>query len=68
MERLKLTCGRYLPAGKGSTEERLAALEDYVGRLAAELEFRLGEAGKALETITEAMAAASAAEGGDTYE
>lgn len=68
MERLKLTCGRYLPAGKGGTEERLAALEDYVGRLAAELEFRLGEAGKALETITEAMAAVTAEEGENTYE
>lgn len=68
MERLKLTCGRYLPAGKGSTEERLAALEEYVGRLAAELEFRLGEAGKALEAITDTMAAVTAAGGGDTHE
>ena len=51
MERLKLTCGRYLPRLGENAEARLAALEDYVGKLTAELEFRLGEAGLALERL-----------------
>lgn len=55
MERLKLTCGRYLPAAMGSSEERLAALEEYVVRLAAELEFRLGEAGMTMQNLANAL-------------
>ena len=58
MERLKLTCGRFLPGTAGGSEERLAALEEYVSRLAAELEFRLGEAGATLEALTRVEASA----------
>ncbi len=62
MERLKLTCGRYLPAAMGSSEERLAALEEYVVRLAAELEFRLGEAGVMMQTLADALQTETAME------
>lgn len=62
MERLKLTCGRYLPAAMGSSEERLAALEEYVVRLAAELEFRLGEAGVMMQTLADALQTETATE------
>lgn len=69
MERLKLTCGRYLPAASGGSEERLAALEEYVSRLAAELEFRLGEAGVTLQALSEALQSEAAETGEEvTYE
>ena len=62
MERLKLTCGRYLPGATGGSEERLAALEEYVVRLAAELEFRLGEAGVMMQTLADALQTETAME------
>lgn len=61
MEKLKLTCGRYLPSSTGTAEVRLAILEEYVSRLSAELEFRLDEAGRTLETLASGNGTAEAA-------
>jgi hypothetical protein len=48
----------------------LAALEEYVSRLAAELEFRLGEAGVTLQALSEALQSEAAETGEEeiTYE
>ena len=50
MEKLILTCGRFVPAAAG-TEARLTAAEDYLARLAEEMELLISEMGRALEEL-----------------
>ena len=51
MEKLILTCGRYIPPSAGDSEIRVRAMEAYLARLSEELEILLGEAGRMLEAL-----------------
>ena len=45
MEKLILTCGRFLPPSAGDSETRVKAMEAYLARMSEELEVLLGEMG-----------------------
>ena len=51
MEKLILTCGRFVPAAAAGTEARLKAAEDYLARLAEEMELLISEMGHALDEL-----------------
>ena len=51
MEKLILTCGRFVPAAAVGTEARLKAAEDYLARLAEEMELLISEMGRALDEL-----------------
>lgn len=45
MEKLILSCGRYIPLSAGDAESRVRAMEAYLARMSEELEVLLGEMG-----------------------
>ncbi len=49
MEKLILTCGRFVPATGEGEAARLKGMEDYLSRLTEELELLLSEVGRALD-------------------
>lgn len=51
MEKLILSCGRYIPMSAGDSEIRIRALEAYLARLSEELEILLGETGRTLNAL-----------------
>ena len=51
MEKLILSCGRYIPQAAGNAEARVRAMEAYLARLSEELEVLLGETAGAIETL-----------------
>ena len=51
MEKLILSCGRYIPLAAGNSEARVRAMEAYLARLSEELELLLGETAKALSYL-----------------
>lgn len=59
MEKLILTCGRYIPSAAGDTDTRVAAMEAYLARLSEELEVLMGEMDRVL-TALEGMLSAAA--------
>ena len=59
MEKLILTCGRYIPSAAGDADARVAAMEAYLARLSEELEILMGEMGRVL-TALEGMLSAAA--------
>ena len=46
MEKLILSCGRYIPLTAGTSEARVRAMEAYLARLSEDLEMLLGEMDK----------------------
>ena len=73
MEKLILTCGRYLPPSAGDTEARIAAMESYLARLSEELEVLMGEMDRVLTAWegllpTAAGSAAAVSESGTPLE
>lgn len=52
MEKLILRCGRFIPRASGNTEQRVAYMEAYLGRLTEELEHLLGEMDRPAEAGT----------------
>ena len=59
MEKLILTCGRYIPSAAGGTDAHVAAMEAYLARLSEELEVLMGEMDRVL-TALEGMLSAAA--------
>ena len=59
MEKLILTCGRYIPSAAGDADARVAAMEAYLARLSEELEVLMGEMDRVL-TALEGMLSAAA--------
>lgn len=59
MEKLILTCGRYLPPSAGDTESRIAAMESYLARLSEELEVLMGEMDRVLTALEGLLPAAA---------
>ena len=55
MEKLILSCGRYIPQFTGDTETRMRTMEAYLARLSEELEVLLGEMAEALENLRSAQ-------------
>lgn len=65
MEKLILTCGRFLPPSGGDSEARVRAMEAYVARLSEELEILLGETGRMLEALQSVQAALTVQDNGE---
>lgn len=65
MEKLILTCGRFLPPSAGNSETRVKAMEAYLARLSEELEILLGETGRMLEALQSAQAALTVRDNGE---
>ena len=65
MEKLILSCGRFLPPSAGDSESRVNALEAYLARLSEELEILLGETGRMLEALQSAQAALTVRDNGE---
>lgn len=65
MEKLILTCGRYIPQSAGDGETRVRAVEAYLARLSEELELLLGDTGRALEALQAAQSVSDDGEGGE---
>ncbi len=63
MEKLILKCGRFVPSGSGSVEQRVAHIETYLGRLTEELEHLLGELERPAEAVSVAPYEQSREEG-----
>ena len=55
MEKLILSCGRYIPQFMGDTETRMRTMEAYLARLSEELEVLLGEMAEAPENLRSAQ-------------
>lgn len=53
MEKLILTCGRYVPAEEGDVLLRVYALEAYLARLTEELEHLLAQMDPVLQAAAE---------------
>lgn len=51
MEKLMLTCGRFVPAGGDDEAARIRGLEEYLVRLSEELEWMVSELGRTLERM-----------------
>ena len=68
MEKLILTCGRYLPPSAGDTEARIAAMESYLARLSEELEVLMGEMDRVLTALEGLLPAAAVSESGTPLE
>ena len=51
MEKLILSCGRYIPQAAENTEARVRAMEAYLARLSEELEVLLGETAGAMDAL-----------------
>jgi hypothetical protein len=51
MEKLILTCGRYIPSAAGDADTRVAAMEAYLARLSEELEVLMGEMDRVLTAL-----------------
>ncbi len=51
MEKLILTCGRFIPVSGGDSEARIKAMEDYLARLSEEMELLVSEIGRAVESL-----------------
>lgn len=49
MEKLKLTCGRFMPSRGGEPAERVERIEAYLTKLTEELEYLLGEMDEILD-------------------
>ena len=67
MEKLILSCGRYIPSAAGNVETRIRAMEAYLARLSEELEVLLSETSAALDALKAVQknrAADSESEGG----
>jgi len=67
MEKLILSCGRYIPSAAGNAETRIRAMEAYLARLSEELEVLLSETSVALDALKAVQknrAADSESEGG----
>ena len=55
MEKLILSCGRYIPLSAGDAESRVRAMESYLARMSEELEVLLGEMGSTLDKMETAQ-------------
>ena len=55
MEKLILSCGRYIPLAAGDSDTRIRAMEDYLARLSEEMETLLAETAVALATLKTAQ-------------
>ena len=55
MEKLILSCGRYIPLGVGDSEARIRAMETYLARLSEEMEVLLAETARALDSVQAAQ-------------
>lgn len=51
MEKLILSCGRFVPAVGGDEGARVKGLEEYLVRLTEELELMLSELGRTLDRL-----------------
>ena len=51
MEKLILTCGRFVPTVGGDEAERIRGLEAYLVRLTEELELIISELGRTLDRM-----------------
>ena len=65
MEKLILSCGRFLPPSAGDSETREKAMEAYLARLSVELEILLGETGRMLEALQTVQAALTVRDNGE---
>ena len=55
MEKLILSCGRYIPLSAGDAESRVRAMESYLARMSEELEVLLGEMDSTLDKMETAQ-------------
>lgn len=62
MEKLTLTCGRFLPRAGESEAERLTRMETYLTRLSEELGYLLAETERALAGVSATLSAVAAAQ------
>ena len=55
MEKMILSCGRYIPLAAGDSDTRIRAMEAYLARLSEEMEVLLAETAAALATLKTAQ-------------
>ena len=71
MEKMILSCGRYIPQAAGNSESHIRSMEAYLARMSEELEVLLGEAAGVLDAVKAAETQGSASqnkfEGGTEY-
>ena len=65
MEKLILSCGRYIPSTAGDSEARAQAMEAYLARLSEELEILLGEMGRILEALQAGQSPSAVSDSGE---